>query len=184
MPPCDQTGIPHFHSSTISGSASWMSLRTFASIIPRQSPSSRILSSINAEADSAGADFFMGSSNVRSDLAAPRISQSRPRAPGTSTAAGAVTGAPSSGRANRCLRGGAVRRCGGPGAGAGQLEGPAQACRIGRLDDVQVEPGARGLLPVLRLAQAGQRDEANRLSEPLADPATRLVAIDAGHPDV
>src|SRR5262245_52523037 len=58
MPPCDQTGVPgfvgftHFHSSTISGSAAWMIPRTFASIFPRQSPSSLILWSINAEADS------------------------------------------------------------------------------------------------------------------------------------
>jgi len=51
--------------------------RTFASIFPRQSPSSLILSSMNAEADSTGASsvgfverltgtgFFMDSSNVR-----------------------------------------------------------------------------------------------------------------------
>src|SRR5262249_3253326 len=44
MPPCDQTGVPgfvvftHFHSSTISGSAAWMTARTFASVFPRQSP--------------------------------------------------------------------------------------------------------------------------------------------------
>src|SRR4051794_26225424 len=33
--------------------------RTLASVVPRQSPSSLILWSINAEADSAGRDFFM-----------------------------------------------------------------------------------------------------------------------------
>src|SRR6266850_4836696 len=61
MPPWDQTGVPgedsflHFHSSTISGSAWWMISRTFASVLPRQSPSSLIFSSINAEADSTGA---------------------------------------------------------------------------------------------------------------------------------
>src|SRR5580700_197265 len=60
MPPWDQTGVPgdvafaHFHSSTISGSASCTILRTFASILPRQSPSSMTFWSINAEADSAG----------------------------------------------------------------------------------------------------------------------------------
>src|SRR5579864_7262656 len=48
MPPWDQTGTPgvvafaHFHSSTISGSASWMIARTFASVLPRQSPRSAI----------------------------------------------------------------------------------------------------------------------------------------------
>src|SRR5262249_7726793 len=60
MPPWDQTGVPiHFHSSTISGSASCMILRTFASILPRQSPSFLILSSISAAADSAGAGLFI-----------------------------------------------------------------------------------------------------------------------------
>jgi hypothetical protein len=57
MPPsCDQTGVPglvafaHFHSSTISGSASLMIDRTRLSVSPRQSPSSRIRSSIRVEA--------------------------------------------------------------------------------------------------------------------------------------
>src|SRR5262249_43366210 len=60
MPPWEKTGVPiHFHSSTISGSAWWMILRTFASVFPRQSPSSLILWSINAEADSALMGFFM-----------------------------------------------------------------------------------------------------------------------------
>src|SRR5215470_17279767 len=64
MPPWDQTGVPlHFHSSTISGSASWTISRTFASIFPRQSPSSLILSSINAEADCTASGFFICSSN-------------------------------------------------------------------------------------------------------------------------
>src|SRR5215212_6598995 len=58
MPPCDQTGVPiHFHSSTISGSASCMICRTFASVFPRQSANSLILSSINAEAVSTGTDL-------------------------------------------------------------------------------------------------------------------------------
>ena len=43
-PSCDQTGVPgeeafaHFHSSWISGSASWISRRSRASVSPRQSP--------------------------------------------------------------------------------------------------------------------------------------------------
>src|SRR5437660_4624382 len=71
MPPRDQTGVPgdvgltHFHSSKISGSASCMTSRTFASVFPRQSPSSLIFSSINAEADSTGTGLFMYSSNSR-----------------------------------------------------------------------------------------------------------------------
>jgi hypothetical protein len=40
MPSCDQTGMPYFHSSTTSGSASLMSLRILAKVSPRQSPSS------------------------------------------------------------------------------------------------------------------------------------------------
>src|SRR5262245_31580050 len=62
MPLRDQTGTPglvgltHFHSSTISGSASLMSRRTFSSVSPRQSASSEILVSIRLEAAmSAGA---------------------------------------------------------------------------------------------------------------------------------
>src|SRR5580658_897062 len=39
--------------------------RTFASVFPRQSPSSLILSSINAEADSSGTGLFMYNSNSR-----------------------------------------------------------------------------------------------------------------------
>src|SRR5258707_9991712 len=60
MPPREKTGVPgdvaltHFHSSTISGSASCMMLRTFASVFPRQSPSSLILASMIEEADSIG----------------------------------------------------------------------------------------------------------------------------------
>src|SRR5882762_9550661 len=66
MPPWDQTGVPiHFHSSMISGSASCMISRTFASVFPRQSPSSLIFSSINAEADCTGTGLFMCTSNSR-----------------------------------------------------------------------------------------------------------------------
>src|SRR6266487_1874378 len=42
MPSCDHTGVPgffsftHFHSSTTSGSACWMSLRILLSVSPRQ----------------------------------------------------------------------------------------------------------------------------------------------------
>src|SRR2546430_9569471 len=57
MPPSwAQTGVPgfvaftHFHSSTISGSASLMIPRTLLSVWPRQSPSSPILLSISLEA--------------------------------------------------------------------------------------------------------------------------------------
>src|SRR5690349_13468174 len=58
MPAWDQTGVPiHFHSSTISGSAACISSRTLASVFPRQSPSSLILSSISIEGDFAGTDF-------------------------------------------------------------------------------------------------------------------------------
>src|SRR4029453_14195271 len=59
MPPLwDQTGVPgedsflHFHSSTTSGSASWMSARIRFSAEPRQSPSSRMRPSIICEAES------------------------------------------------------------------------------------------------------------------------------------
>src|SRR3954447_7724941 len=62
MPPsCDQTGVPpdegfsHFHSSTTSGSASWMSARTLVSVSPRQSPSSLILLLIFSEATAVSA---------------------------------------------------------------------------------------------------------------------------------
>ena len=60
IPPWEKTGVPiHFHSSTISGSALLMISRTFASVLPRQSPSSLIFASISAEADSASG-FFHG----------------------------------------------------------------------------------------------------------------------------
>src|SRR5207253_8148482 len=71
MPPWDQTGVPiHFHSSRISGSASCMISRTFASIFPRQSPSSLIFSSMNAEADSTGTGPFMAAPTLAPNLAA------------------------------------------------------------------------------------------------------------------
>src|SRR6266516_1535440 len=47
MPWSEETGAPfHFHSSTISGSASRMILRRLASVLPRQSVSPAINSSI------------------------------------------------------------------------------------------------------------------------------------------
>src|SRR5215471_4787132 len=63
MPPWEKMGVPlHFHSSMISGSASCTISRTFASVFPRQSPSSLILSSINAEADSCRMGLLIYSS--------------------------------------------------------------------------------------------------------------------------
>src|SRR5436190_11448100 len=48
IPACDHTGTPlHFHSSTTSGSACLMRIRTLASVSPRQSLSSLILASIS-----------------------------------------------------------------------------------------------------------------------------------------
>src|SRR5438270_7844987 len=65
IPPCDQVGVPgfvgltHFHSSTTSGSASWMSLRILLKVSPRQSSRSAILWSISSDADwpSVESDF-------------------------------------------------------------------------------------------------------------------------------
>src|SRR5690606_26072735 len=51
-PSCDQTGVAHFHSSTISGSAALMIARTRWRVSPRQSASSLILRSISLDADS------------------------------------------------------------------------------------------------------------------------------------
>src|SRR5262245_63710201 len=52
IPACDHTGTPlHFHSSTTSGSACLMRLRTRASISPRQSLSSLILASMSREGE-------------------------------------------------------------------------------------------------------------------------------------
>src|SRR5579864_7137753 len=56
-PSCDHTGTPrHFHSSTTSGSASLIKVRSRLSIRPRQSPSSSILASINREGDLLSCD--------------------------------------------------------------------------------------------------------------------------------
>src|SRR5436190_22243261 len=65
IPACDHTGTPpgyvgftHFNSSTTSGSACLMRIRTRASVSPRQSPSSLILASISLPAD--GPECFRG----------------------------------------------------------------------------------------------------------------------------
>src|SRR6476619_1450674 len=53
IPACSHTGTPlHFHSSTTSGSACLMRVRTRASVSPRQSLSSLILASISAAGES------------------------------------------------------------------------------------------------------------------------------------
>src|SRR5664279_1500847 len=52
IPACDHTGTPlHFHSSTTSGSACLMRIRTRASVSPRQSLSSLILASVSSEGE-------------------------------------------------------------------------------------------------------------------------------------
>src|SRR3954468_11352973 len=67
MPSCDQPGVPfHFPSSTTSGSASLMSLRTLPRVVPRQSPSSAILFEMSVGADESwfARDSFMSSSSA------------------------------------------------------------------------------------------------------------------------
>src|SRR5436853_1477957 len=60
IPAWDHTGTPrHFHSSTTSGSACLMRLRTRASVSPRQSPSSLILPSISCDGDGSLADTLL-----------------------------------------------------------------------------------------------------------------------------
>src|SRR5438552_1243967 len=64
IPACDHTGTPlHFHSSTTSGSACLMSIRTRASVSPRQSLSSLILASISREGESPPFPSFEPSSS-------------------------------------------------------------------------------------------------------------------------
>src|ERR1041385_2721113 len=65
IPSCDQTGVPiHFHSSTTSGSASWMSRRIRPRVFPRQSPRAAIFWEMRADGDwpRLAPDFFMFSS--------------------------------------------------------------------------------------------------------------------------
>src|SRR5262249_54857757 len=77
MPPWEKTGVPgdvalaHFHSSTISGSTWCMMSRTFASVWPRQSPSSLIFWSMIAEADSIAMLLSVYSSNSRAYFSSP-----------------------------------------------------------------------------------------------------------------
>src|SRR5688572_6838752 len=74
MPPLwDQTGVPgedaffHFHSSTTSGSALWMSSRIRFSTEPRQSPSPRMRWSIVCEPESGvRGPSFRGTANLLS----------------------------------------------------------------------------------------------------------------------
>src|SRR5437762_11793320 len=59
IPACDHTGTPrHFHSSTTSGSACLMRIRSRASVAPRQSLSSLILASISREGASPAFPSF------------------------------------------------------------------------------------------------------------------------------
>src|SRR5215469_5503897 len=82
-------GVPiHFHSSTISGSARCMILRTLASVFPRQSPSSLILSSINAEGEPVGTDLLMYSSNSRTHF---RCAQRKRQPPQVETSSGSTS---------------------------------------------------------------------------------------------
>src|SRR4051794_5909016 len=63
IPPSDQTGVFHFHSSITSGSAAWISARSCARSSPLQSPNCLIFASIRAAGDSpapADADFAEG----------------------------------------------------------------------------------------------------------------------------
>src|SRR4030081_3259786 len=64
MPSCDQTGLPHFHSSTTPGSASLISFRILPRVFPRQSPSSAILFEMSSDAGWPwlAPDFFIFSS--------------------------------------------------------------------------------------------------------------------------
>src|SRR3990170_6915562 len=58
IPPCDHTGMSHFHSSTTSGSASLMRARMRASVSPRQSPSFLMCASINLEGGASAPPIF------------------------------------------------------------------------------------------------------------------------------
>src|SRR6516165_6872823 len=87
IPACDHTGTPlHFHSSTASGSASLMRLRTRASVSPRQSLSSLILASISREGEApvpvfgALVVFFIGAVYPLSLPSGPTRRRSSPRA--------------------------------------------------------------------------------------------------------
>src|SRR6266487_2801859 len=73
IPSRDHTGVPlHFRSSTTSGSACLMRVRSRESVSPRQSPSSLILASINSDGDPGfcGALFFTTSLSHHSSVLA------------------------------------------------------------------------------------------------------------------
>src|SRR4051794_32523389 len=79
MPSRDQTGVPiHFHSSMMFASALRMTARTWASILPRQSPSFSMRLSINSEARllSPVLGFFIDRLRFTSDST---VSHDRPR---------------------------------------------------------------------------------------------------------
>src|SRR5579863_2735011 len=90
MPPWEKTGVPgevgltHFHSSTISGSAWCMISRTLASVLPRQSPSSLIFLSMDAEADCTGTDFFIYGSHSRTYFSRAQRNLHPPKVEGSS----------------------------------------------------------------------------------------------------
>src|SRR5688572_13084103 len=55
MPWCDHTGVPrHFHSSVTPGTARWISERTRARVLPRQSGSSAMRASMRASMRAVG----------------------------------------------------------------------------------------------------------------------------------
>src|SRR5690349_8083945 len=74
MPSCSHTGTPrHFHSSTTSGSASFINVRTRLSISPRQSPRSTILWSINCDGDLLLFDSLFGMRPFLPDCSRSRL---------------------------------------------------------------------------------------------------------------
>src|SRR5437764_9929700 len=65
FPFSDHTGVFHFHSSTRSGAASWISLRRRASILPRQSARSLILLLMRADAFMGGESALCAAGGAR-----------------------------------------------------------------------------------------------------------------------
>src|SRR5687767_4741359 len=68
IPWWDQTGLLHFHSSIISGSASRISARMRARVSPRHPPRSRIRRSMSGEAGFPVAPVFVGDLDLVADL--------------------------------------------------------------------------------------------------------------------
>src|SRR6266704_3476997 len=68
IPWCDQTGLVHFHSSVISGSASRISARIRARVSPRHPPRSRIRWSMSRAAGRPLAPAFGGDLDLVADL--------------------------------------------------------------------------------------------------------------------